>query len=304
MKMKALIALYLAMLFINPAIGEEATVDDLIDEAEDLIEDSPEDAIKLLEEIISRDSDDQLNKKAYYLKGVAYAELGDYDDAIESYDEALCIDDKYVDALYGKAAAHSSLENCEEAKDCYDKIESEKLDAISSLMNEKGMNLKNCGIKITEGPVGADPVTENERMVAIYEDAIERYNKSIEADENYTFAWNNKGVALGELGRYDAAVECFNRAIEINDSSAEAWSNKGVTLDYMGEHREALDCYNRSIDIDSLLAEAWYNKGNNLAHYTGRYKDAKACYNESIEIKPELENVLKRFIYLETSGRG
>lgn len=302
MKIKIPAIVFLSILFLIPASSEELSIQELIDDAKNKLEESPEDAVEILEGAIKEDPS---NKEVHYLRGVALAKLGNYTCAVESFDEALCRDDRYVDALYGKAAACAHLRRCDDAKRCYDIIDDEKLDSISRLNNERGLFTKNCGLLGFDGsPVGAEPAAEDRQMIAIYEDAIKSYDESIEADENYTFSWNNKGVALGDLGRYGDAMECFNRATEMNDSFAEAWNNKGVTLDYMGEHQEALDCYNRSIGIDPLLADAWFNKGNNLARYTDRYQDGKACYNKSIEIKPELEKELKRHLYVETSERG
>ena len=45
-----------------------------------------------------------------------------------------------------------------------------------------------------------------------YEDAIYRFDKTIEMDASYGIAWYNKGLALIGLGRYEDAKECFTRA--------------------------------------------------------------------------------------------
>ncbi|AEF96924.1 tetratricopeptide repeat protein [Methanotorris igneus] len=40
-----------------------------------------------------------------------------------------------------------------------------------------------------------------------------KYNKNIEL---FSYAWNNKGIALARLKKYKEAIECFEKALEIN----------------------------------------------------------------------------------------
>jgi tetratricopeptide (TPR) repeat protein len=46
-----------------------------------------------------------------------------------------------------------------------------------------------------------------------YDEAIRYFDKIIEMDSNYAKVWNNKGAALGSLGRFDDAEACFDKAI-------------------------------------------------------------------------------------------
>lgn len=43
--------------------------------------------------------------------------------------------------------------------------------------------------------------------------SLQYYNKSIELDSNSSDAWNNKGVALGNLGNDTEAIKAFNKAL-------------------------------------------------------------------------------------------
>jgi superkiller protein 3 len=46
----------------------------------------------------------------------------------------------------------------------------------------------------------------------------------LKIDPNYYDAWNNKGLALGNLQRYKEAIECFDKAIKINASYTILWN--------------------------------------------------------------------------------
>jgi tetratricopeptide (TPR) repeat protein len=69
------------------------------------------------------------------------------------------------------------------------------------------------------------------------------------AETKKTRNWFDKGLALGELGKYHEAIECFNKAIEINPHYEYAWNNKGVALDKLGKYHEATECFNKAIEI-------------------------------------------------------
>ena len=53
--------------------------------------------------------------------GLALAELGNFEEALEYYDRALVMDDKYQDAWYNKGVALDILGRYKEAQSCYNK---------------------------------------------------------------------------------------------------------------------------------------------------------------------------------------
>jgi hypothetical protein len=55
--------------------------------------------------------------------------------------------------------------------------------------------------------------------LARYDIAVEAYDRLIEVDRSYAFAWNGKGDALLALGRKGEAQDCYNRAEEILQSA-------------------------------------------------------------------------------------
>jgi len=116
------------------------------------------------------------------------------------------------------------------------------------------------------------------------EKAIEVY-EMVANDPNYLYAWYNKGVVLGNLGRSQEAIECYDKAIQIDPNYADAWYNKGLILGRLGRGDEEIACYDKTIQIDPNYADAWNNKGAALGKL-GREDEEIACYDKTIQINP------------------
>ncbi|OPY55255.1 MAG: Photosystem I assembly protein Ycf3 [Methanosaeta sp. PtaU1.Bin112] len=130
-----------------------------------------------------------------------------------------------------------------------------------------------------------------------YIKGLKYYDDAIRFNPNNTAAWNNKGIALAELGNYTGSIFCFENAIKINSSLAVAYSNEGASLDNMGNHSRALECYENATDLDPLLAEAWYNMAKTLALDLTQISEAKDDYKKAIEINPGLKGESLTWLY-------
>jgi len=93
-----------------------------------------------------------------------------------------------------------------------------------------------------------------------HEKAIEYYDKIIRMDVRNVDAWNNKGNALGNLGRYDEAIRCYDKALEIDQGYVDAWNNKGIALGNLERYDEAIRCYDKALKIDQEYELARKNR--------------------------------------------
>ena len=119
-----------------------------------------------------------------------------------------------------------------------------------------------------------------------YNHAIAYYDKAIEIDPQYAFAYNNKGVALSNLGRNEEAIASYDKAIELDPQNAEAYNNKGIILSNLGKREEAIECFDKALYIDPQNTLAYYNKGNTLSAL-GKREEAIECFDKAIEIHPQ-----------------
>jgi tetratricopeptide (TPR) repeat protein/S1-C subfamily serine protease len=117
--------------------------------------------------------------------------------------------------------------------------------------------------------------------------ALADYSKAIEINPRYVAAYNNRGVLYKEQQKPDLALSDYNKAIKINPRYADAYNNRGVLYKDQQKPDLALADYNQAIEINRRYADAYYNRGN---LYADQQKPdlALADYNQAIEINPRL----------------
>ena len=60
-----------------------------------------------------------------------------------------------------------------------------------------------------------------------YDEAIKCYDKAMEIQPNYSYAWSGKGNVYSNLKKYDEAIKCYDKAIELESDNVYAWNGKG-----------------------------------------------------------------------------
>ncbi len=153
--------------------------------------------------LLFMNSDEQRIKRQLSL-GEKYLDEMDYENAILAYNMAIAIDPNSVESYVGLAEAYAGIEE-------YDK----SLDAIKAGMDVVGENrelLEQRG-KTIELYLGVGDACYQLKK---YDEAIEIFNKIIEADPQKTDAYIGIANAYIEKGMYEEALETVNKGIEIN----------------------------------------------------------------------------------------
>lgn len=74
-------------------------------------------------------------------------------------------------------------------------------------------------------------------MSGEYEKAIACFDKTIELDADYVYAYYNRGLAYYYLMQYERAIEDYNKAIELNPNYANAYHNREIALSKLKEQK-------------------------------------------------------------------
>ncbi|WLT37070.1 tetratricopeptide repeat protein [Synechocystis sp. B12] len=71
-----------------------------------------------------------------------------------------------------------------------------------------------------------------------------------------TSAWQNRGSALGVMGKLEEALANFDEALAQNPNDAEVWLSRGLLLEAMERKEEAIPSYEKALTLEPTLPEA------------------------------------------------
>ncbi len=115
--------------------------------------------------------------------------------------------------------------------------------------------------------------------------AEQDYNKAIELDSNYYFAYYNRGNLFLDLNNYDKAIEDFTRAIQINRLYVNSYVNRALAFMSKGDYRKAIDDFSFALQLDSNQFDVYYNRA--LCYLElGDLERALSDLNETLKINP------------------
>ncbi len=196
--------------------------------------------------------------------GLAVADRGDYDRAMELYRQALRIDpsDHAIQSNLGVALFRTG--RTEEAINRY----REAL-RVHPAYPKAHNNLANALAK--QGRT---------------EEAAGHYRAAIRADPWYTLARYNLATMLAEQGRLDEAVARFREALALDPDHVDAHNNLGNTLLLTGHPGRAVEHYRHALRVDPEHVEARLNLGRALADL-GQGDEAVRQYERAVEIAPD-----------------
>jgi CHAT domain-containing protein/Flp pilus assembly protein TadD len=208
----------------------------------------------------------QLKKcKEWFDLGNDLFEVGQYEKAIESYEQAIDIEPNFGEALYNKGVALVSLGQYEKAIVSYDRAIAIQPDDYEAWCN-RGVALGN---------------------LRRYEEAIVSYDRAIAIQPDDYEAWYSRGVSLSKFERYAEAIASYDRAIEINPDNHGAWSDRGIALRNLGRYAEAIASYDRAIEINPDGHKYRYNRSVAFGIRDG-YQAGIKSYREAFKyIQPE-----------------
>ena len=164
----------------------------------------------------------EFRKRDLYKKGINHMASEKLEDAIRSFELALRIDQKYVDAWIKKGYAHFHMNEYNAAISSYDKA------LEIDLNNAEAWNLKGLSYYRMKN----------------YDKAIAACEKAIDINPNDGMSWYNEACYLTLSGRIDEGLEALKRSIEIDISNA-----KKAVRDRDFENARAEEGFRRIIEV-------------------------------------------------------
>jgi len=208
------------------------------------------------------------------LIGYCYGSLGRYQDAIESYKQAIRIEPDYAVAHYNLGVTYGSLGRYQDAIESYKQAIRIKPDFAEA----------HCNLGVAYGILGR------------YEDAVEAFKQVIRINPDLVEAHYLLGITYGKLGRYQDEIESFKQAIRIKPDFAEAHYNLGVAYGELGRWQDAVESFKQAIRIKPDYDLAHYGLGG-AYFFAGDKGSALEEYKILKTLDAEQANKLFNLIY-------
>lgn len=138
------------------------------------------------------------------------------------------------------------LDNCSAAKKKSASNEEENENSVSS--NREALKQYNEGSKFYEK--------------SDYKSALPYFEKAVEIDPRFAFAWDNIGICYRKLGDYDKAIEAYTKSLFIDPNGVTPLQNIAVAYKYKGAYDKAIQAYEKLNQLNPNDAESYYGIGH------------------------------------------
>lgn len=210
----------------------------------------------------------------YLIQGNNYVFQGDYNSAITSYQKALEINPRLVEAYNYIGLAYGYLGQNQEAISCFQKAIQINPNFVTPYNN----------IGYAYDSLGQ------------YDQAIAYYQKALQLDPNYAAAYNNLGSTYSNLGQFQQALPYFQKAIQMDPSLAVAYDNLGSAYNRLGQYQQAITYCQKALQIDPNYASAYSNLASTY-NKLGQYQQAISYLEKAIQMDPNLVEACNNFGY-------
>jgi tetratricopeptide (TPR) repeat protein len=176
----------------------------------------------------------------YNNRGTAYTSKGDYDRAIQDFNEAIRLSPNYAYTYRNRGIDYHE-------KGDYD-------NAIQDYNEAIRLNPNYTSVYALRGD------TYNGK--GDYDRAIHDLNEAIRLDANYVRAYYDRGKAYNSKGDYDRAIQDYNEAIRLSPNDPSAYYSRGNAHYNEGDYDRAIQDYNAVIRLNPNFAIAYEKRGD------------------------------------------
>ncbi len=198
--------------------------------------------------------------------GDAHAALGNQDEAISAYRWASVLNPRAAAPWYGLGDVYVGTGRYREAIDAYQNVIT--LNPAHAWAQHK---------------LGVIYARRGDAAVAIpyFQQAIAHH-----ADESgRAVSWRSLGDAYSRLNRQQDAIDAYRRAINLAADQPETWNNLGDVYASLNNNQAAIDAYREAVRLNPDYAAPWDSLGGIYAA-EGREDEAIDAYSRVIELEP------------------
>jgi len=253
---------------------------------------------------------DSQSAQSYWRRGISYANVGDDKHAVLDYQKAIEIDPLFAAAYYNLGKIYLGYSNNNRHSQDAERFKNEAMrnyqialklgnpNAIKYFANQDELTKKQLA-KIAEENARQKRRNEAETYLSkgekrkYYNEAIADYNKAIELDPDWPYAYNVRGAAYYALGEKQLAARDYNKFIELKNGNLYnplSWYECGVIYHRAENYRSAIYYYDLAVKygdvsgFSSAERTLFYNNRGNAYNSIKDYQQALKDYGKAIEL--------------------
>jgi tetratricopeptide (TPR) repeat protein len=94
-----------------------------------------------------------------------------------------------------------------------------------------------------------------------FERALPFFEKAVEIDNKFAFAWDNIGICNRRLGNYDKALKAYETSLKLDPNGITPMHNIPVVYEYLKKYDKALEAYQNIAKVDKEDPETFFGAG-------------------------------------------
>lgn len=192
----------------------------------------------------------------------AFAE-GNYDRAVNYFNEAIKADDKKADLYHDRARANLRLQR-------YAAAVADYTSALELNKNFASARLDRAAAYYYLGD---------------YNKAVSDYDELLKSDPNNVDAYFGRGLSYSKLKNYTPALADLNKVVQLNPHHSGAFEDIANAYLAQGQLSDAVDAYSRSLKNNPRDANAFYMRGNTYKRL-GKNTEALNDFTSAIDVAP------------------
>jgi tetratricopeptide (TPR) repeat protein len=213
--------------------------------------------------------------KAYFLRGMANQEKGDYDQAIADFTKALEINPRDAQVYLKRAEVFGD-------KKKYDQ-------AIADYTRALEIDPRNAEAYLARGIAYGRKGQPDQ--------AITDFTRATEIDPRNAQPYYNLGIAYSRKRQFDQAIVNFTKALEIDPTSVKSLVNRGHAYREKGQYDLAVADYTRALTKAPGSAEAYDGRAKAylaLKEYNKSWEDVRKVKSLGYKLDPDFLQALQQ----------
>lgn len=191
--------------------------------------------------IIAQTSENQKGNDAsnYWLQGLRYKILGEYELSLENLNKAIQLDPKMVDAYIDRAEVCIKLRLLDIA-----------LNSIEQAIIYDNNNKRIFYVRGLYYEAIEDYIT-----------ALKDFNKAIELNPNDYLAFYERGNSKSNLGDLRGAIQDYTKVLELSPNYWNAYYNRGCVRMDLKDYSGSIQDFNKVLEYNKDFASVYFNRG-------------------------------------------